>query len=106
MEKTIWRGIAVLLTALPVAWIGHSLELKDQAILKEFATVEQFRAFYAARVAGGVWSGYLGVSVLGFIYLLINEALATGLMMGFGRLTRKCNRTPNPAEHGTGCALP
>ena len=97
MEKTIWRVITVLLMSLPIAWVGHSMDLKDQAILKDFISVDQFRAFYAARVAGGPWSGYVGISVLCFVYLLINEAIATGLMTGFRKLAKKNDQTPNQA---------
>lgn len=101
MEKTIWRGIAVLLMSLPIAWVGHSLELKDQAILKEFVSVDQFRAFFAARMSGEPWVGYVGISVLCFVYLLISEAIATGLMTGFRKFVKQNNPTPNQAAQAT-----
>jgi len=101
MEKTIWRGITVLLMSLPIAWVGHSMDLKDQALFKDFISVDQFRAFYAARVAGGPWFGYVGISILCFVYLLISEAIATGLMTSFRKLAKKNDHTPNQAAHDT-----
>jgi len=101
MENIIWRGIAVLLTAYPIALIGHRMELDDMALIKGFTTIEEFRAFCSLRVSGTLMTGFLAVVVFGFVYLVLNDAVAAALRFGYRKIRKNDTQPPNQPSDRT-----